>query len=78
MDKMYRNYKNIYHSDKHLKRKINHLNAAIIFGVGLGYHLEYLTEECTFEHIYICEPNSDFFLGKNSCDGKGHTWFYCE
>ncbi len=62
MDKMYRNFKKSYSDAKLLKRKINHINAAIIFGVGLGYHLEYLTEQCTFEHIYICEPNSDFFF----------------
>lgn len=62
LDKMYKNFKSNYHTDKLLKHKISHINAIIIFGVGLGYHLEYLVKECSFEHIYICEPNTDFFF----------------
>lgn len=62
LDKMYKNYISIHQPDKLLKRKISHNNALIVFGVGLGYHLEYITKDCTFQHIYICEPNSDFFF----------------
>lgn len=72
LDKMYKNFKSVYHADKLLKRKIPHNNALIVFGVGLGYHLEYITTECTFEHIYICEPNTDFFFGSLLfCDWVG-------
>ena len=33
----------------------------IIFGIGLGYHLSHLLEDVTIDHLYLCEPNNDWF-----------------
>ncbi|MAD02035.1 MAG: hypothetical protein CMK65_00210 [Pseudoalteromonas sp.] len=38
-----------------------HLSSMIIFGVGLGYHLPLILDVMTVDHLYICEPNSDWF-----------------
>ncbi len=38
-----------------------HIQSIIIFGVGAGYQLEKLREKHSFEHLFICEPNPDFF-----------------
>lgn len=38
-----------------------HVQSIIIFGIGIGYQLESLHEKHTFEHLFICEPNPDFF-----------------
>lgn len=37
------------------------LNTLIIFGVGLGFHLEQLTGNHQIRSLMICEPNIDFF-----------------
>ncbi|MCC5824972.1 6-hydroxymethylpterin diphosphokinase MptE-like protein [Alkalimonas sp.] len=38
-----------------------HIDSLIVFGVALGKHLEQLTEQHRIKHLYICEPNLDFF-----------------
>lgn len=38
-----------------------HLGSGIVFGIGLGYHIEMLIERVTFDHLYVCEPNLDWF-----------------
>lgn len=49
----------------------SHLGSAIIFGVGLGYHLKPLLEDVTIDHLYICEPSRDlFYASLFSCDWK--------
>jgi hypothetical protein len=48
-----------------------HLGSMILFGVGLGYHLRHLVDEITIDHLYICEPNTDwFFTSLYTCDWK--------
>ncbi len=37
------------------------VDSLIIFGVGLGRHIELLTEQRKIKNLYICEPNLDFF-----------------
>lgn len=45
-----------------------HLGAMIVFGVGLGYHLEMLLEDIKIDHLYVCEPNNDwFFASLHTC-----------
>ncbi|MDB4279412.1 DUF115 domain-containing protein [Paraglaciecola sp.] len=39
----------------------DHIGSMIIFGIGLGYHLTQLLEDITIEHLYLCEPNCDWF-----------------
>jgi hypothetical protein len=49
----------------------DHLGSTIIFGIGLGYHLPILLDDITIDHIYICEPNRDwFFASLYTCDWK--------
>ncbi len=49
------------------KTMVNHaelphvVESLIIFGVALGKHIELLTEQHDIRHLYICEPNLDFF-----------------
>lgn len=37
------------------------IQSIIMFGLGVGYQLEYLLESHTIENIFVCEPNPDFF-----------------
>jgi hypothetical protein len=37
------------------------INSLIIFGIGLGKHIELLTKQRHIDNLYICEPNLDFF-----------------
>ncbi len=33
----------------------------IIFGIGLGQHIELLTQQRQIKNLFLCEPNLDFF-----------------
>lgn len=37
------------------------IQSIILFGLGVGYQLEELFQNHEIEHIFICEPNIDFF-----------------
>ncbi|MDP4535893.1 DUF115 domain-containing protein [Alkalimonas collagenimarina] len=39
-----------------------HVESIIIFGIGLGVHIESLCDGHEISNLYICEPNLDFFL----------------
>ena len=39
------------------------IQSIIMFGIGIGYQLEYLFQSHSIEHMFICEPNPDFFYG---------------
>lgn len=39
------------------------IQSMIMFGLGVGYQLEYLIKEHTLEKVFLCEPNPDFFYG---------------
>lgn len=56
---------------KPLSTAPDHIGSAIIFGIGLGYHLKPLLEKITIDHLYIVEPNRDFFFASlYTCDWK--------
>ncbi len=40
---------------------------AMIFGLGLGYHLELLLNEYRFENVFICEPKFELFFASLFC-----------
>jgi len=37
------------------------LKSMILFGVGVGYHIERLFDNHDVEKLFVCEPNNDFF-----------------
>lgn len=39
-----------------------HVDSLIIFGIGLGKHVELLLDSHEIKNLYICEPNLDFFV----------------
>ncbi|MNF35986.1 hypothetical protein D3C85_355500 [compost metagenome] len=41
--------------------------SALIFGVGLGYHLGYLYERCKIGTLFLFEPDLDLFYGSLFC-----------
>lgn len=54
-----------------LKRIEGSFPTAIIFGVGLGYHIEELFERVNFNYTFIIEPSfQNFFLSLYCCDWK--------
>ncbi len=61
MNKMYAEYTKVADELTPLKGIPEHLGAGVIFGIGLGYHIEELTSRVSFDHLYICEPNIDWF-----------------
>lgn len=36
--------------------------ALVCFGLGLGYHLEFLVNEAYYNHVIVYEPNVDYFI----------------
>lgn len=54
-----------------LKTMPEHLGSAIVFGIGLGYHIKPFLDKTTIDHLYFCEPNRDFFFASLfTCDWK--------
>jgi hypothetical protein len=45
----------------------NEVPSALIFGVGLGYHLGYLYERCKIGTLFLFEPDLDLFYGSLFC-----------
>lgn len=43
------------------------LPSALVFGVGLGYHLGYLYEKCKIGTLFLFEPDLDLFYGSLFC-----------
>ncbi|WP_303805404.1 6-hydroxymethylpterin diphosphokinase MptE-like protein [Aeromonas rivipollensis] len=41
--------------------------SALVFGVGLGYHLGYLYEQCKISTLFLFEPDLDLFYGSLFC-----------
>lgn len=62
-----------------------HFPSAIIFGIGLGYHIPLLLEQHSFDYLFICEPDLELFYASLYCidwaaiiqdvDEKGKTLF---
>jgi hypothetical protein len=38
-----------------------HVETLIVFGIGLGKHIELLTRQRQIKNLFLCEPNLDFF-----------------
>ncbi|GAA6203414.1 6-hydroxymethylpterin diphosphokinase MptE-like protein [Thalassotalea sp. SU-HH00458] len=52
-----------------LKQMPDHIGSMIVFGIGLGYHLDYLIEKITIGHLYLCEPSYElFYASLYTCD----------
>lgn len=62
-----------------------HFPSAMIFGVGLGYHISMLLEKHSFNYMFICEPDFELFYTSLYCtdwaeifskiDNVGHSLF---
>jgi len=49
----------------------SHFPSAMIFGIGLGYHISMLLESHSFDYIFICEPDLEVFYASLFCT----DWF---
>ena len=45
----------------------NDVPSALVFGVGLGYHLGYLYERCKIGTLFLFEPDLDLFYASLFC-----------
>ncbi|KZN32991.1 6-hydroxymethylpterin diphosphokinase MptE-like protein [Pseudoalteromonas luteoviolacea] len=45
----------------------NYFPSAIIFGLGLGYHLPALLERVNFRYLFVVEPDFELFFGSLFC-----------
>lgn len=61
MNKLNNVFLNASEKLKPIEKMPDHLGSMIIFGIGLGYHLKHLLEDITIDHLYLCEPNNDWF-----------------
>lgn len=50
-----------------LERVPHEVPSALIFGVGLGYHLGYLYEQCKIGTLFLFEPDLDLFYASLFC-----------
>lgn len=50
-----------------LSKLLPHFPSAIIFGVGLGYHLPMILEKHSFDYLFICEPDLELFYASLFC-----------
>lgn len=55
-------------SQEQMLNKVPHeVPSALIFGVGLGYHLGYLYERCKIGTLFLFEPNINLFYASLFC-----------
>ncbi|MBS4708849.1 motility associated factor glycosyltransferase family protein [Aeromonas caviae] len=52
---------------EHLVKVPDQVPCALIFGVGLGYHLGYLYERCKISTLFLFEPDLDLFYASLFC-----------
>ena len=50
-----------------LKQLPDRFPSAMIFGIGLGYHLEYMLDKVEFDYIHIVEPDFELFFASLFC-----------
>ncbi|MCX0445940.1 hypothetical protein OD809_00005, partial [Aeromonas veronii] len=50
-----------------LKKVPTEVPTALVFGVGLGYHLGYLYEQCKIGTLFLFEPDLDLFYASLFC-----------
>lgn len=55
------------HSPKFIQELPSHFPSAIIFGVGLGYHIPILLKNHHFDYLFICEPDIELFYASLFC-----------
>lgn len=55
------------HDNEVIKVLPEHFPSAIIFGVGLGYHIPLLLEKTTFDYVFIVEPDFEQFFASLFC-----------
>ncbi|HEH9416811.1 TPA: motility associated factor glycosyltransferase family protein [Aeromonas sobria] len=61
-------YLNDLRSREELLQKVpNEVPTALVFGVGLGYHLGYLYEQCKIGSLFLFEPDPDLFYASLFC-----------
>ncbi|MCX4104473.1 DUF115 domain-containing protein [Aeromonas hydrophila] len=60
-------FEDISSQDDLLHRVPNEVPSALIFGVGLGYHLGYLYEQCRIGTLFLFEPDLDLFYASLFC-----------
>lgn len=53
--------------EKILTKVPNEVPSALVFGVGLGYHLGYLYEHCKISTLFLFEPDLDLFYASLYC-----------
>ncbi|MEG0006827.1 MAG: 6-hydroxymethylpterin diphosphokinase MptE-like protein [Aeromonas sp.] len=53
--------------EKMLAQVPHEVPSALVFGVGLGYHLGYLYEQCKIGTLFLFEPDLDLFYGSLFC-----------
>ncbi|QWL58316.1 motility associated factor glycosyltransferase family protein [Aeromonas jandaei] len=53
--------------EKPLKKVPTEVPTALVFGVGLGYHLGYLYEQCKIGTLFLFEPDLDLFYASLFC-----------
>lgn len=68
----YLNKLNAYLDDISVKEALlthvpNEVPSALVFGVGLGYHLGYLYERCKIGTLFLFEPDLDLFYASLFC-----------
>lgn len=68
----YLNKLNAYLDDIALREEMltqvpHEVPSALVFGVGLGYHLGYLYEQCKIGTLFLFEPDLDLFYGSLFC-----------
>lgn len=54
-----------------IKKLPSHFPTAIIFGIGLGYHVPLLLKHTSFDYIFLVEPNFEQFFASLFCT----DWF---
>ncbi|CCQ09756.1 FIG00786906: hypothetical protein [Pseudoalteromonas luteoviolacea B = ATCC 29581] len=55
------------HDNEVIKVLPKHFPSAIIFGVGLGYHIPLLLEKTSFDYVFIVEPDFEQFFASLFC-----------
>lgn len=50
-----------------LQRVSGHYPSFLCFGTGLGYHLQSILNDVSFDYIFLCEPDFDMFYASLFC-----------
>lgn len=50
-----------------LDKLLSHFPTAVIFGIGLGYHIPILLEKTSFDYVFIIEPDFEVFFASLYC-----------